>query len=492
MKNVAAIYVRLSKDDLNTDYSRSIENQIIGLKEYCHNNQFKIYDVFIDDGYSGSNFDRPGFQEMIKMMELKKFDTIIIKDLSRLGRNFVHVGQYIENVFPNNNIRLISLSDNYDSLTYTDDESIVLRSFLNDYYLKDCKKKAQAAVAKRSKKTAMSTGGIYGFKYDENKKLIIDEVPARIVLEIFTRYSEGELCKDILNDLKERKVPTPAYQSIINYGKNRYSIDESNYFNWDRSMFDRILKNKEYTGVAVNRSTIVRNGKWIKNNEAIEIENAIPQMISKELFDKANVLRSGRSYKCIVNLDDKRLLKTIYCKECGSSMVFCKERNKYICQHCKKTRDALVIHQVILTDCRSILKEYNCDQSKLKKRLIAKLMSTDDTKEIKRLTLRKSQIDLQIENLFEKKINMEITQDEYKNQLSLIKEENREIEIQLARFDETILNEKLITERFKEFSKSLESVDLDNPLDLIRCMVSKIVLEEDPTKIKIVYKFDIE
>ena len=101
---IAALYVRLSSEDLNRELSKSIENQIIGLKDYAKKQNIAIFDVYIDDGYSGSNFDRPSFKNMITDMELKKFNTIIIKDLSRLGRNFVHVGNYIEHIFPDNNI----------------------------------------------------------------------------------------------------------------------------------------------------------------------------------------------------------------------------------------------------------------------------------------------------------------------------------------------------------------------------------------------------
>ena len=188
MQTIAAIYVRLSKDDLNTDYSKSIANQISGLKTFCIENKFKVYDVFIDDGYSGSSMDRPGFISMISKMKLKKFNTIIVKDLSRLGRNFVQVSEYVENIFPDNDIRFISVNDGYDSLTYSDDESIVLRSFINDYYIKECKRKARKAVEKRSKVKAMTTGGIYGYKYDKDKNIIIDDPAALIVQEIFERY----------------------------------------------------------------------------------------------------------------------------------------------------------------------------------------------------------------------------------------------------------------------------------------------------------------
>ena len=113
-------------------------NQMIGINEYAKGNNIIVYKVYSDDGYSGGNFERPAFKEMMQDLSLGKINTILIKDLSRLGREYIGVGNLVENVFPQNKIRLISINDNYDSLTYEDDYSIVLRSLFNDYYLKEC------------------------------------------------------------------------------------------------------------------------------------------------------------------------------------------------------------------------------------------------------------------------------------------------------------------------------------------------------------------
>lgn len=135
MNNTCAIYVRLSKDD-GLDVSQSIQNQIKNLKEYAIANEFNIYIIYVDDGYSGKNMNRPGFQEPLKDIKHKKFSILIVKDISRLGRSLNKVGEFVEEILPTYKIRLISILDNYDSNSYVNEDSIVLKSFLNDYYLK--------------------------------------------------------------------------------------------------------------------------------------------------------------------------------------------------------------------------------------------------------------------------------------------------------------------------------------------------------------------
>ena len=147
MKNITAIYARLSREDENKYYgnseSRSIENQIKALSDYAQENDFIIYKVYYDDGWSGSTLVRPQFQQLLNDMRNHKFNTLLVKDMSRIGRSLHKVGDLIERVFPENHIRVISVSDRYDSSQYKDDMSIVLRSFLNEYYLKDLMKKCR-------------------------------------------------------------------------------------------------------------------------------------------------------------------------------------------------------------------------------------------------------------------------------------------------------------------------------------------------------------
>ena len=149
MKNNAVIYARLSREDEDKidskKESRSIENQIKTLKTFAQEQGFLIQGIYSDDGYSGADFNRPAFKKLLKDLEVNKFDIILIKDLSRLGRSLHRVGELIENIFPQKGIRIISVNDKYDSRTYNDDISIVFKSFLNDYYLREFRKKCKKA-----------------------------------------------------------------------------------------------------------------------------------------------------------------------------------------------------------------------------------------------------------------------------------------------------------------------------------------------------------
>ena len=175
MMNKAVIYVRLSREDEdkidgNKKESRSIENQIEFLSNYAKKNGHTVIKIYCDDGVSGGTFDRPAFNEMLKDMKRKRFNIILIKDFSRLGRVMHKVGDYVENIFPSYNIRLISVSDNYDSLTSSEDDSVVLRYFINEFYLKDFKKKCRNARRHYAMTKHLNYYPKYGYNYDEDKK----------------------------------------------------------------------------------------------------------------------------------------------------------------------------------------------------------------------------------------------------------------------------------------------------------------------------------
>ena len=496
---IAALYVRLSSEDLNRELSKSIENQILGLKEYCKNNNIAIFDVYIDDGYSGSNFDRPSFKKMLSDMELNKFNTIIIKDLSRLGRNFILVGNYIEQIFPDNNIRLISIDDNYDSLTYEDDESIVLRSFLNDYYLKECKKKAQLAVEKRSKNKYMSTGGIYGYKYDENKNIIIDPVAAKAVKIIFDMFTNGTPIKQIITKLSLDKYPTPGYQNILNYGDNRYKTSVERYYDWKSYTIIHILKNIEYTGVAVNREILTKNGKQHKNTNPIILENIHEPIISKEQFNIAQEIFKNNRKTYTENLDDYRLKTLYYCSKCGKPLVYSdiredRTKSKYVCKNCKVRISSTLLHEAVYQDLLSILTEFKSNPNLFKKRYEKYLFSQLDITRYNMLTQAKNKIDTNITKLFELKLSGEITEAKYKEKLITLKEANQNIEKELLKYDSYTLDKRLLSKRFEDFERNIHKYkDLTDKLELIRLFVSKVIVStDDKLKLKIKYSFDID
>lgn len=488
-QTVAAIYCRLSKEDLNCDTSESINNQMLGINEYAKENNIIVYKVYSDDGYSGGNFERPAFKEMMQDLSIKKFNTIIIKDLSRLGREYIGVGNLVENVFPLNKIRLISINDNYDSLNYEDDYSIVLRSLLNDYYLKECKRKSQQAVMKRSKTKYMTTGGIYGYKYGNDKELIIDEKPANVVRYIFNEYISLTKVKIILNYLNSNHIPTPGYQSILNYGKNRFRVKEENYFIWTREMITKILNNIEYTGVAINRNVIMHNGKQIKNPNPEIIYDSHPAIITKETFDKAQEILHSKTPKIPNDLDKLRFKGLFYCKECDKLMHYIRGNNpSYICKNNHRIK-ADTIHKVVFVEVKRTLAEFIKNPENFKKKAYEKLMNQTNEKRYIELINRKNEIDAAIEKLFLKKIEGEITVDAYKDINNELLLENKEIENKLQSFKNIEVEKKLMLDRFKEFQSSLMNLDETNEFEKVKRLVSKIEVNPITNKVKISYIF---
>ena len=214
--NKVAVYVRLSQEDGLDDTSQSIINQIELAKDYCNQHGFLIKEIYKDDGYTGSNFNRPAFNKMIEDIKKKKINIVITKDLSRLGRNLLGSGYYLEEFFPLNNVRYISINDNFDSLTATNDDIVVLSNFVNDMYVKECRKKTRLSVQRRSKSTVMANGP-YGY-IKHNGTLYIDEEVAPIIREIFERFVKLERVKDIVEDLTNRKILIPAAYRNQKYG----------------------------------------------------------------------------------------------------------------------------------------------------------------------------------------------------------------------------------------------------------------------------------
>ena len=221
MKNKAVIYVRLSREDEDKidskKESRSIENQIKTLKTFAREQGFFIQAIYSDDGYSGADFNRPAFKKLLKDLELNKFDIILIKDLSRLGRSLHRVGELIENIFPQKGIRVISVNDKYDSRTYNDDVSIVFKSFLNDYYLREFRKKCKKARQHHAQTKHLNYYPKYGYCFDENGREIIENYSSSIVQRIFsTIANDGLSCGAVAKQLNDEGILTrSAYATQV-------------------------------------------------------------------------------------------------------------------------------------------------------------------------------------------------------------------------------------------------------------------------------------
>ena len=290
------IYCRLSRDDgiANTD-SVSIQNQKKIITDYVNNKGWQIVDYYIDDGYSGTNFDRPAFKEMIHDIENRRINTVITKDLSRLGRNYLKAGYYTESFFPNNNVRYIAISDNIDSYLKEDDFA-AFKNIFNEMYAKDISKKIRFTVDNQMKngKPTKASNPLYGYQYDENSNRIPNPDTAPVVKHIFDLFLEGNGYAAIARKLEEEEIITPLYYNYQKYGYG--SGSGNNVFNhgiyaWSRKTIRDIIINDEYTGIyrrGKTRGRFKSKKKEVvdKNDQYIFYDKFEP-LISKDIFDSA-------------------------------------------------------------------------------------------------------------------------------------------------------------------------------------------------------------
>ena len=337
----AAIYLRLSKDDGEEGKreSNSITNQRNLLRAYAKDRlDLKIVDEYIDDGYSGATFVRPSFIKMMEDVNSGKINCIIVKDLSRFGRDYIESGKYIQKIFPAKNIRFIAVNDNYDSITADTAEShlvLPVKNFINDSYCRDISTKVKSSQQiKRKKGEFIGAFATYGYKKHPEKKnsLIIDERAAQVVKLIFNSKLEGYSNQGIATKLNEL-----GYLSPLSYKQDNGSNFISGFSNgidskWNAKNVGRILKNKVYIGILEQGKRVKINykiDKRIKANEFdwIVVEDAHEPIISKDVFERVQDM-CNRDLYLDEKSDNPHLFSgMLYCKDCGSSLI--RRVNKY-------------------------------------------------------------------------------------------------------------------------------------------------------------------
>lgn len=487
---IAALYIRLSEEDEEKkDYSRSIKNQIDLLSEFANNQGFYIYKTYVDDGFSGKNFIRPKFQELLKDLDNKKFNCIIVKDLSRFGRNLIEVGEYLENIFPKKKIRFIAVSDHYDSAT-NEDDSYLLRCFMNDRYLKDCRKKANKTYEFLATKKDIFTEPIYGYKNDGNNHLVIDEEAALIVRRIFDLYIQGYGLRKISKLFEEEKklIPTvykitKGYRPNDEYNKNPYK--------WDQTTISRIIKNEEYVGVAINLNKSHR-----RNVEVKRIENAHPVLIDKETFELANNLLKQKQKPISSTLDQERLKGMIYLN--GERLRYWKAapymkwgHNLYVTSSKpRKSIRADFVHKVIFKEISKLIDSIQIDEESIKS-----FIRTDDMKlhlETKEsIERRLLQLNLNLKKLFENYALDNITLNEFNKSREVMQQEQKKLEDDLMVINHKIEETKVSKKEIQEFINKIKSLTNNSKdLDLVRELIERVNIssKEDKYTFDFIYK----
>lgn len=319
-----ALYIRLSKEDETEGPSQSVTNQKSLLNEFVQQHRLSVYDTYVDDGWSGTSFDRPDFQRMIEDIEAKKVNMVITKDLSRLGREYIMTGHYMERYFPEKRVRYISLLDGIDTgVESTANDITPFRAIMNDMYAKDISKKIKSVKRDKQRKGQFIGGKpMYGYKMHptEKNEIVIDEEVAPVVRRIFAMALDGMSCRKIAATLNEEGVPTPATYCGWNMGRKGPYAGL-----WSSERISEMLQNETYLGNMVQGRTVkisYKSKKCLKQDREnwVVVENTHEPLIDKETFQKVRMLVNSRRHTRSRTYDF--LLKgLIFCHECGYPMA---------------------------------------------------------------------------------------------------------------------------------------------------------------------------
>ena len=325
-----ALYIRLSKEDENEGPSESVTNQKSLLNEFVQQHRLSVYDTYIDDGWSGTSFDRPDFQRMLGDIEDRKVNMVITKDLSRLGRDYIMTGHYMERYFPEKQVRYISLLDGIDTgVESTANDITPFRAIMNDMYAKDISRKIKSVKRDKQRKGQFIGGKpVYGYKMHptEKNKIVIDKEAAPTVRRIFGMALEGMSCRQIATQLNAEGVPTPAAYAGLPAPKSGPYTGL-----WSSERISEMLQNETYIGNMVQGRSVKISYKSRKclhqaRENWVVVENTHEPLIDREAFEKVQVLVASRKHTRSRTYDF--LLKgLIFCHECGCPLAVLNRKN---------------------------------------------------------------------------------------------------------------------------------------------------------------------
>lgn len=325
-----ALYIRLSKEDENEGPSQSVVNQQSLLNEFVERQQLSVFDTYVDDGFSGTSFDRPGFQRMLTDIEDKKVNMVITKDLSRLGRDYIMTGHYMERYFPEHRVRYISLLDGIDTgVDSSANEITPFRAIMNDMYARDISKKIRSVKRDKQRKGEfIGSKPVYGYKKHptESNKIVVDEPAAAVVRRVFAMALSGMSCRKIAADLNMEGVQTPASYCGRKIGRTGPYTGL-----WSSERISEMLKNETYIGNMVQGRMVkisYKSRKCLRQppEKWVIVEGTHAPIVDRETFRKVQILLSSRRYTRSRTYDF--LLKgLIFCYECGYPMSVINRKN---------------------------------------------------------------------------------------------------------------------------------------------------------------------
>ena len=467
---ITALYERLSRDDEQQGESNSILNQKKYLEDYAKNRGLRNIRHFSDDGYSGTNFNRPAFNALLEEIKAGNVGTVLVKDMSRFGRNYLQVGFYTEVLFPDKGVRFIAINNNIDSNNPTDNEFAPFLNIMNEWYAKDTSKKIRAIFRNRMENGQRCSGSVpYGYKRmpGDKQSLYIDPEAADVVRRIFRMAADAVPMGTIAQRLTEEKVLIPsAYAEAHNLDCHNH-----NYFDpyeWTTTSIKYILERKEYLGHSVFGKTVTENFKTKKRRKATDeellfFENTHEAIIDQETWDKANKLLMRRPKRLPNGKNTHRLAGMVFCADCGARMSYkspdanhCKDKPAYDCMsafQCSRYRNrrhgcvshfikASLLEEAVSASLKAVSKDVLKDEEGFAGQLMEQWnqnhaqMSEDTRKELSSARHRVDELDLLIRGLYENQAKGLLPERQFQKLMKQYDEEQLKLEGRIGELED--------------------------------------------------------
>ncbi len=509
---ITALYCRLSKDDGTNNESMSISTQKTMLKDYAKRNGFLNCQFYVDDGYSGTNYDRPAFRQLIEDIQDGEVSTLITKDLSRLGRNYLETGTYIEVFFPNHNVRYIAINDGVDSIDNAQMDITPFRNIINEMYAKDTSRKIKSALhARRMQGKYMATTAPFGYQKDEkdHNHLVIDEVTAPVVELIFSIAEEGVGLHTICNRLRKAKVLKPSF-----YKKELFErfMDEEKMYDWDTAYVSQILHNPVYAGnltVADKPTKTMRSKKrqYIPYAEREIIYGTHEPIIEQNRWN--NVQKILQSRPPVIGESssgyDNIFRGVIKCADCGSAMLAKVEQKRkrnnvldktfYCCTKYRKfgkegcsahTIEARTVHEVVLADIQKHAGQALTDRKAMVTDIAERLnlqMSADreqQKKELRQCKQRVSEIENLYAKLYEDLTRELLTEKRFQMLSARFDSEQEELTAKIKELEKSAIADKEQLSSIEQFAEQISGYAGITELNfkIINQLIEKILVSE--------------
>ena len=505
-----ALYCRLSQDDGIEGDSNSIQNQKSILQKFAEDHHFPSPCFYVDDGFSGGNFQRPAFQQMISDMENGEIGIIVTKDLSRLGRNQLHTGLYIEERFPMFGVRYIAINDNVDTDSNESNDLMPFKNLFNEWFIRDTSRKIRAVLkAKAERGERLGTRAPYGYRKDpDTKKLIVDEEAAAIVRRIFAMCAGGSGPSQIARILKKEQILTPTMYAYTRFGMNHTCLDTAHPYNWSDSAIANLLENEIYLGNTVNMKYSTKSYKDKRRvehprEECMVFENTHPALITREVWDMVQRVRKNK--RRLTKMEEQNKYSgLVFCADCGSNMVLHRAHtmsasyNHFTCRTYKKDGEACtghyirecVLDEIVLEDLRRVTSAAREHPEKFAAYIGSK-QSAELQREIRRqekelaaMRKRKAELDAIFKKLYEDSVLGRITTEQFQMLSGSYTEEQNLITVgipqkenEIQRLRETVSG----TDSFLDKAKRYTDITELTP-ELLRLFIEKIVVHEKEVK----------